>query len=81
MYRELVVPVSFIVSFVHRESLVIDTLVVPFSVFVKEIHLFGDPICVNQVQIETLVLFAPKLPRCTPIIVLGDWDDFVDLYV
>ena len=59
----------------------INTLVVPFAVFVKKVHLLCNAISVNHVQIQALVLFTPELPGCTPIIVLSDGNDVINLNV
>ena len=72
--RELIVPICFIVSLVHAEALMVHAIVVPFAILIEHVHLPGIAVCIDHVQIQALMLFAPELPRSRPVVVPGYWD-------
>ena len=72
MNRELVVPVGLIIGVVHVEAVVVDALIVPFAMLVKNVHLLGVSVRVNHIQVQVGVLLAPEAPRGGPVVVLRD---------
>ncbi len=74
---ELVVPVSLIVGGFHGECGVIEALVAPLPILVENVHLLGDVIGVDHVQVDALILLEEELPRGAPVVVGGDGDDLL----
>ena len=55
----------------------IESLIAPLTILVEHIHLLGDVIGVNHVQVNALILLEEELPRGAPVVVRGDWDDLL----
>ena len=56
----------------------VDSLVLPLSGLVEQIHFFGGLVGINHVQVQACVLLHPAEPRGGPVVVLCDGDHCVD---
>ena len=81
MHIEFVVPVGLIICLVERKCIVIDAVVVPLAVFVKQEHLFRSLVSVDHVEVQTLVLLRPEPPRSAPVVVLGDGEEICHWHI
>ena len=78
MRVELIVPLCFIESLVHAECIVIDTLIFPLSVFIKQVHLFGVGVGIDHIEVQAGVLLEEGTPGSSaPVIILRDGDHLV----
>ena len=59
---ELVVPICLIVGVFHVQSIVVDTIVMPFTTFIEQVHLLAVNIGVDHVQVQALVLLEERSP-------------------
>ena len=75
---ELVVPSVLIVSLLHRESLIVNTLIVPLALLAEQEHVLVDPVRADHIEVEDRVLLSPELPRGAPVVVLGNWNQVRD---
>ena len=81
VHRELVIPICFIIGFVHAETLVIHAIVVPFTMLVEHVHLLRVAVCIDHVKIKALMLLAPELPRGRPVVIPCNWNDVGNWHV
>ena len=51
MDGEFVVPVRFIIGLLYGKGVMVNPVVVPFTILVKQIHFFSDFVCVNHVKV------------------------------
>ena len=81
MRIELIVPIRLIVGVFHVQSIVVDTIIMPFTTLIEHVHLFGVYIGIDHVQVQALVLLEEGPPRGrAPVIVLRDRDNLVHWY-
>ena len=82
VWIEFIVPQRLIVGLIHAECLMIDTLIIPFSILVKDEHFFGVAVGVDHVEVQALVLLEEWTPsRRTPIVVLRNGNHLVHRHV
>ena len=80
MRVELIVPLGLIVGAVHVECVMVDALIMPFTLLVKHKHFFRLRVRVDHVQIQALVLLEKGSPACSaPIVIFGNWNHLVDM--
>ena len=62
VWVEVIVPSSLIIGCVHVECVVIDALIVPFTVLIEQVHLFRVSVRVDHVQVQAGVLLEEWTP-------------------
>ena len=59
----------------------VDAIIVPLTILVKQVHRLGVLVCVDHVEIKALVLFEKELPRGAPVVIFRNWNQILDWYV
>ena len=79
IWEELIVPEGLVESFVHAESIMVDSLIMPGSLLVKNEHLFVDSVSIDHIKIKGLVLLEEgHVVRCAPVVILGHWNHLIN---
>ena len=59
----------------------VNSFILPRAILVKEVHLLGNLVGVDHVEIEALVLLEPEEGGGAPVVVWGDRDHVLDWHV
>ena len=62
MWVELIVPLRLIIGVFHVECFVVDTLVMPLTLFIEQVHLFSVYVRIDHVKVQAGVLLEPGFP-------------------
>ena len=82
MWVEFIVPSGLIIGCIHIELIVVNSVIMPLTAFVEDIHLLGVLVGIDHVKVQALILLEEGAPRCsTPVVVLGDWKDLVNWHI